>query len=101
MFRPQHWPGPGVNTKCSSWHFLVPDPNRGRRETLHKVCSWIILRVKYVYIRECVMNVFPEQVVLRHCTATGNWVLFVDGRNEMHGYEPINNAGATRLMFIL
>jgi hypothetical protein len=37
IFRPQHWPGPGVNTKCSSWHFLLPDPNMGRREALHKV----------------------------------------------------------------
>jgi hypothetical protein len=27
---------------------------------------------------------------LRHCTATGNWVLFIDGRYEMHGYEPIH-----------
>mmetsp|Transcript_16803 Transcript_16803/g.28082 ORF Transcript_16803/g.28082 Transcript_16803/m.28082 type:complete len:165 (+) Transcript_16803:55-549(+) len=66
IFRPRHWPGPGVNTKCSSWHFLLPDANRGRREALHKV-------------------------VFRHCTATGNWVLFIDGRYEMHGYEPIHN----------
>lgn len=65
MFRPHHWPGPGLNTKCSSWHFCLPDSMRGRRESPHKI-------------------------VLRHCTATGNWVLFVDGRYEMHGYEPIH-----------
>jgi hypothetical protein len=62
IFSPKLWPG--IQTITRSWHFKLFDGSTGRRENPHKIN-------------------------FRHCQATGNWVLIVDGRYQVSGCEPV------------
>lgn len=66
-------------------------------DTMYPVDTTYTLTYSCIWVH-VISNVVSTslQIVLRHCTATGNWVLFIDGRYEMHGYEPIHTPGTDK-----
>lgn len=55
-----------VQTLTRAWHFSLEDGSAGRRNNPHKI-------------------------LLRHCQATGDWVLIIDGKFILSGGEPVLN----------
>ena len=68
ILSPKLFPGPigGLQTLTRQWHFGLQDGSSGRREISHKI-------------------------MLRHCQASGDWVLIIDGKYIMSGGEPVLN----------
>lgn len=53
---------PGLNTISRVWHFIITDQG---------------------------INISAHKIVLRHSLCTGNWILILDGRAHMKGFESI------------